>query len=351
MKAETRDILECKHKDLLVKIMQAMYTYYGLSTKAVTRYFTFDSSKTYTMISRYLRPNNLITTKPQLGRHGNKLTSVYFLTQKGIDYLLENGYAKYYRRANNNTVQVKDLAKLNALNDLYFTLDNSWNGVPARDYKVSGTEIMLGSEKVKGKGARLHNNSYVDSVFYNNETNTAYFAYYMFEHNKNHINKIIKELIRHQDNVDKVIMICQKPETLELVQEKINRKLSSRELFLLRLHVISSDMARFTLNSVLTPSSLQNMVKKFHPDWQGSKTHEQTFAKLLLEKEGDRCYVSEFLSRDLALIKEMRRYTREKYEFHKKPVLLLSWYRDLEYLSDKLSDYRHIRIAPVSSNG
>lgn len=350
-----QDILEnCKHKETVIKIMKLIYKFYGIKTGAITKYFTGDMNLTHNILRRYLKKHDLVYTKPLI-KEGTtrKEGAMIFLTQKGIKYLLNNGYVNYYRRAASNEVNGKLFYKLNALNDLYFSLPpEHWYGVPPREYKVSdiNNPLPTASDPSKAKGARIHSNTYMDAVFHNIDTGTNYFTYYFRNSSKYYIRSVFNELVRHQKKLNDIILLCGTPEIFNHVQEKAQDKLGNNSISVYSMRVIPYPMAYFVFNRVLAPANFLEMIKGFYPDWKVITNPGQPFANFLLENNTRQQLLAEYLSRDLTIIDGLRRYTKEKYEFHQKPVNLLCWQEDVELLVDKLHGYHHIDITPINFN-
>jgi hypothetical protein len=312
--------LSKKHKEIL----ETIFKYRVLTTKQIHQLF-YPSSKINTVHTRMhlFKKKGYITTKPIIGEKGRKITSAYFLTDKGLSVLQENGVLTEGVKSHHLELNGYHLVHTVDAIEVFVQLKHfGWSFKDSREVKknhgmnrgnlIHGSLISPDGEEI---GLHIFKEKPIEKTIarfiIELETNNTLEQTLVLVHNKEIYQRIRAAFI------EKGVTRSGKP--LGLMPYKFGIQ---------------------ALKEIGATTGFLNRIKSF-----GEVTPLQSgflFSKYIIKHNGEEKLVANFLLGDQTLLYYLSQYNQDRYLMKQQKVLLFAWEGQREELETYFKYYPHI---------
>ncbi|WP_206514658.1 replication-relaxation family protein [Brevibacillus marinus] len=300
-----------------IQLLQDLYQYQVLNIKQI-RKLHFSNSEKYVYKRLFqLKREGFVKSRP-LVSGGQKVGAGYFITEKGLRILEEQGLSNK-RRARDITPSSKRIPSVIERNELYTQLlPFGWTLINSRDYKKANA-INRGA-LVSGALVRQDGKEYVLYILENNIREQTF-------------HKVCREIKMFRDR--NVLILCKG----QVVYEKLweSEDLYAKELNILPFHLGMPIMQWLNSNDVL-----YQMLQRF-----GVVTQEYNrfhFGDLMVRGDSGAYFVANCLMGDKMALHFLKRYSYDVYQRNGVKVLLLHW--DVNQFHFPFDQYPHVQSVP-----
>ncbi|WP_139490064.1 replication-relaxation family protein [Brevibacillus dissolubilis] len=304
------------------ELLMALYEYRGLTVKQIKEVFYSDSTCYVYRRMHLLKKQGLVESQPIIGERGKKVGAFYYLTEKGLDRLEQQGLIERTRRARENKPSGRRLPYIVSRNELYTQLSPyGWKFVDGRDYKAQYQ--MNRGAMLKGGLIRSDGKEY---------------AVYILE--KNTREKTIKRMVNEINNsrLTNLFIFCHSQDVYNRIKQEDIRQMEVNLLpfqrgikLLRRFHSEEEWLKLFRRYGEVIP--VQN---KF------------LFGKYLIRtSDGRELYLCNCLLNDVQALNWLLRYTYERYRQDGRGVLLLKW-EGQDIGMERQRGYEHVEIVELT---
>jgi hypothetical protein len=312
-----------------INILHDLYQYRTLTAKQINIIHFGNREKldyAYTRLHQ-LKKENLIEARPLLTELGRKSASCYFLTDKGIAFLIETGRIEPTNaRAKDIRIEGRHLPAIVEVNQFYAELTPQWTFQDSREVK---------------RKYHMNRANLIQGSLQNEEGNE--FGLYLIQSNPEEetLLKLIKEILN--ERLKHYFIFCKGREGYIAIKNKVRE--FEKDLILDHLGILPYNKATEILKNCPNDwdcFSLFNQYGSVHP-----VQSKYAFTRYTIQHEGEEKFVANYLLGDHMMVYFLRRYNYERYQAEKKKVLLFVWNGQVLDMEEEFHAYPHIEIFPI----
>lgn len=314
-------IVNFTERDL--NILKDLYDYRTLTTRQVLANY-FDKPAYCYQRMHLLRKDGLINSRPLVGVFGQKQTSCYFITDKGIRLLLREGMIEEpVRKAKNIAVKGPHLRYVTEVNEIYLQLrDHGW--------------LMMSGREVKRK-YRLNRSSLIQGMIIDKDKEC--YGVYLVSDNpvEQTVSKIVTEI--GNSRIPSHIVFCKGKNGYEMIRERADRM----NVFVGgSLNILPFSNGVRILKSLRSASCIVNLYGRYG---EVSRVNEGRMPyKHVIQHKGEEKYVTQLLTGDLMTHFSLSKYNHDMYKRERKGILVLAWAAQRKEIEKLFQSYPHIEF-------
>jgi len=285
--------------ELDIAILKDLYDYRVLTHQQIKKVHFPNSSYSHKKI-HLLREAGYLKTKPFLVK-GQKRGAMYFISDDGINALLEEGVIDHPRKAQDNRPENRQLPLLVEIHKLYEELTlYGWKFIESRDikrhYQMNRNAYIMGG--LRSKDGRM------------------YGVYLLEESPHDSTFRTIMTEIKNSV-LDRVFIFSKGQDAFERMKEELADPIAQE------VNVCSWKFTPDTLKFLRDDSNYQRLFGHFGE----VKTipNKNNFGDYVLTVNGEEKYVMNYLMGDMSAKYFLGRYARERAGIEKRKVMVFAW--------------------------
>lgn len=293
----------------------------------------FSNSKHYVYRkTEIMRRRGLIQSKPHV-KNGQKVGAVYYITQKGINQLLDQGLIAKKRRWDENIPDWKYIEYyLNANELLVHLRPRGFHFYDSRTWK------------------KMHNidrNSFLSGGLVNKD-GKEYSTYILHENARDNTIKKVKTELKSKNKLNRTMIFFKTGDTYRKFSKDLDAELTQFECYLMPFAYIYKRLSCFPSSQEFISIIEQEMgpVRPIGDDWSDSTS----FADFIVtnRKNGQEYYVSNQLWNDVAGNYKVSKYPEYLYQNDRRKILIVTWSEMESMFFARYNNSPYVEVLPIS---
>lgn len=315
-------------------ILYDLYRYRTLSVEQLRNvHFQGKESSIYVKLHNMKR-EGLVNSTCRVRKDGKKIAACYYIAEKGIRQLVQQGKIEKPRRAYDNKPDGKKIPYLIDTNELYVKLHSEgYEMYDSREWKSRfemdrNAMIKAGLKAADGKE----------------------YGVYIFEHDLREEKTLqkFKNEIKNNSQTSRFFIFFKGKNAFEKIFKQMSEvEFSHKEINMLPL--------TFGIN-ILKKFNIENQFVKYFTQYGEVKINDHSntitslFSDYILTVEGEEYYICNYLLRNEVARHYLSNYTYDRYQRDGRKVAVFTWKeteKNLNSIEDDLKQYPHIRVIKI----
>lgn len=308
-----------------------LYRYRTLTVEQI-RNVHFQGKGRYVYLALHrMKRNGLVDSTCRVRKDGKKIAACYYIAEKGIHHLCEQGLIDKPRRAYDNKPVGRKINYLIETNDIYVQLHSKgYEMIDSRDWKARfkmdrNALVKAGLKTADGKE----------------------YGVYIFGKDVDEDKTIqrFKNEIGNNSQTGRFLIFIRGINAFE----KLHRQLSEVEFSYMEINLISYSFGIKVLKEHNTENKLVNIFTKYGSVKinDHSNTITSQFADYILTVDEKEYYICNYLLRNEVARHYLHNYTYDRYQRDGRKVIVFTWERtekELNSIEDEFKQYPHIKV-------